>query len=1028
MASKALKGLTIKIGGDTSELTKALDKVEDQSRNLSGELGQINKLLKFDPKNTELLAQKQKVLSDAIRTTEKKLGTLREAEAQVQAQFERGEVSEAQYRALQREIIDTEKKLDGYKKAAKETTDAVDDLSKSNKTTAERLNKTEKEAEEAEQALRDFGSEAADVAKNGLAAAAAAATAVVGSLVAMAESSREYRTEMGKLDTAFTDANHSSEAALKTYKALQGVLGETDQAVEAANHLAKLCTTEEELVAWTEIATGVYATFGASLPIEGLTEAANETARVGQLTGPLTDAINWASEAGADFGVVLKENIEFTKLDKKELEKLTDAQKAEYEAREKQYEEIEAYNKKVEEAVSAEDKFNIALENCSNEQERQQLITKTLTKLYSSAASQYKKTNKEVIRANEATEKWNATMADLGGEVEPVITDIKEMGIALMEHAKEPLKDVVEYIRSKVLPAITKASNWVKQNGPALITTVTSITAAVVAYKVASAAAALADKGWTLATIAQTTAQAALNLVMNANPVVLLTTAVIGVTAAVVAWRVATEDARKPVEVLTEEERALVDAAAAAAESFREQKKATEETLGGITSQMNHVSDLAAELQGLADASGAVQKKDEARVQFILNELNEALGTEYQLVDGIIQQYDTLTASIDEVIRSKTANALLEAANADYVDAVMQEAEAFAAMNHTYEDYQAHLEANNAAQEKAKAAWQEYTEALELYGEHGSQTYLNLYLDAQRTADQEAALLEEKKAKYDEAATNYGAYRDTIVNYEEAQTAALEGNYQKAVDILAKKGGSFGTYSDKVDTETAKVLDTLRKEAVDAGLKAELTKKNFEKGVDGYTEEMVKEAKGGYTSAMREFATAYADAEGVGEDLTSGMTAGAESKRSSLLSKARSLVAGFLAAARNEADSHSPSRKAIKIFEDIGEGAEIGVENKTDDVARAGKEQASALLGAYREQEVNAQRSLRNIAEQEAARQTAGRLEAAASNGPMLEKILGAIEKGQVLTIDGDTLVGATANKMDNALGRRRALAARGAI
>ena len=148
MASKALKGLTIKIGGDTSELTKALDGVEKQSRSLSGELGHINKLLKLDPKNTELLAQKQKVLSEAIGNTEKKLDTLREAEKQVQAQFQRGEVSEAQYRALQREIIDTERKLDGYRKAVDETTEAVEDLAKGSKSTAEMLNKTEKEAEE----------------------------------------------------------------------------------------------------------------------------------------------------------------------------------------------------------------------------------------------------------------------------------------------------------------------------------------------------------------------------------------------------------------------------------------------------------------------------------------------------------------------------------------------------------------------------------------------------------------------------------------------------------------------------------------------------------------------------------------------------------------------------------------------------------------------------------------------------------------------------------------------------------------
>ena len=73
----------------------------------------------------------------------------------------------------------------------------------------------------------------------------------------------------------------------------------------------------------------------------------------------------------------------------------------------------------------------------TDEQERQQLITETLTKLYGSAAAKYKKTNAEVIRANKATEDWNAEMAELGEQMEPVVTDVKELGIALLKDAQE---------------------------------------------------------------------------------------------------------------------------------------------------------------------------------------------------------------------------------------------------------------------------------------------------------------------------------------------------------------------------------------------------------------------------------------------------------------------------------------------------------------------------------------------------------------------------------------------------------------
>jgi phage-related minor tail protein len=80
MASKVIKGLTVEIAGDTTKLGKALDGVETKSRNLSKELGEVNRLLKMDPGNTELLAQKQKVLSEAIANTAKKLDKLKQAE------------------------------------------------------------------------------------------------------------------------------------------------------------------------------------------------------------------------------------------------------------------------------------------------------------------------------------------------------------------------------------------------------------------------------------------------------------------------------------------------------------------------------------------------------------------------------------------------------------------------------------------------------------------------------------------------------------------------------------------------------------------------------------------------------------------------------------------------------------------------------------------------------------------------------------------------------------------------------------
>ncbi|GAB6169698.1 hypothetical protein JCM1393_21580 [Clostridium carnis] len=110
MASN-IKGITIEIGGNTGPLQEALKGVNKTSRDLQSELRQVNAQLKFDPNNTVLLQQKQKLLAESISNTKDKLGTLKEAEKQVQQQFENGKIGEEQYRALQREVIKTEKEL-----------------------------------------------------------------------------------------------------------------------------------------------------------------------------------------------------------------------------------------------------------------------------------------------------------------------------------------------------------------------------------------------------------------------------------------------------------------------------------------------------------------------------------------------------------------------------------------------------------------------------------------------------------------------------------------------------------------------------------------------------------------------------------------------------------------------------------------------------------------------------------------------------------------------------------------------------
>ena len=110
MASR-IKGITVEIGGDTTKLQNALKGVNSSIKSTQSELKDVEKLLKLDPGNTELLAQKHRLLSDAVKETKEKLATLKTAAEQANEALAKGEMTQGQYDALQREIVETEQKL-----------------------------------------------------------------------------------------------------------------------------------------------------------------------------------------------------------------------------------------------------------------------------------------------------------------------------------------------------------------------------------------------------------------------------------------------------------------------------------------------------------------------------------------------------------------------------------------------------------------------------------------------------------------------------------------------------------------------------------------------------------------------------------------------------------------------------------------------------------------------------------------------------------------------------------------------------
>lgn len=319
--------------------------------------------------------------------------------------------------------------------------------------------------------------ESIGVAARKIGTAVVTAGAVLGGAwIAAIESTRQYRTAMGMLDTAFVTNGHSASTAKQTYSELNAVLGDSGQATEAAQHLAKLTNNEKDLNTWTDICTGVFATFGESLPIESLTESSNEVAKSGVLTGGLVDALVWA-------GI-------------------------------------------------SEEEFQAKLDACTSEQERQNLIMDTLNGTYAKASEQYKITNKDVMEANRANERLTDAFAELGRVGEPILTAIKN-GVANMVSAAVPkLESFIQKIKD--------AKKWLKDNKDTVDkweAAIVGATASVASFVLILKWGAIMKAAKT-AILGVKTAVLLLNAAMKANIIGLIVSLVIGLVAAFVTlWK-----------------------------------------------------------------------------------------------------------------------------------------------------------------------------------------------------------------------------------------------------------------------------------------------------------------------------------------------------------------------------------------------------------------------------------------------------------------------------------------------------------
>lgn len=366
MPASRIKGITVEIGGDTTGLNKALQGVNSNIRSTKTQLKDVEKLLKMDPGNTELLRQKYSLLNTEIQDTETKLTALKEAEEQVQQQFERGDVSEEQYNALRREIIATESSLRTLRDQAEQTERAINSVDE------QPVEDVADAAEDAQDALGDAGKEASNFGDYLKAdAIVEGAKSIVESLKDVAEETKEYQKIMASLEVSSQKAGYTAEETAESYKLLYGYLDDDQSTATTLANLQALGLSQDELTQMIKGTTGAWANYGDSIPIDGLAEAINETVKTSTVTGTFADVLNWAG--------------------------------------------------------TSEDEFNEKLAACGSDAERANLIMQELANQgLMDAADQWRENNKAMYDSNVASASLQEQMAMLGEKITPLMTIVTQ--------------------------------------------------------------------------------------------------------------------------------------------------------------------------------------------------------------------------------------------------------------------------------------------------------------------------------------------------------------------------------------------------------------------------------------------------------------------------------------------------------------------------------------------------------------------------------------------------------------------------
>ena len=424
-----------------------------------------------------------------------------------------------------------------------------------------------------------------------------------------------------------------------------------------------------------------------------------------------------------------------------------------------------------------------------------------------------------------------------------------DLGKFIRDLATEYQDDIVNFI-NKVKDGIKKVITWVVKNGDVIIETIKSIgkiIAVVFAVKTFSKwasginTAISAVKGFaaamkgveTASNLASSATGIFANLVSPGGAIVLGIAAVTAVTVALIN---AFKDEKKEIDVLTEAQHKSVEESHAMKAAYDEMEASRQNNMAAVNNEFGHYQSLIQEMDSLVGANGKVKEGYEDRVQFIMTTLNEALGMEMTMQDGIIQNYATERQKINELIETKKAELILKANEEAYAEAIQKKTEAATTYANAQETFNDVMKRAEEYAVKVNEANLEYARILQEDGIEAAQDYMYTQQEVFDTYSQLQQEVTNTRAALKDATEAYQGYNQTIQNYEGLSAAIIGGDSKKIQDALIKTEAGFKTANNTT-------ADALKRQRDQFQSNYESLKKAVEAGDKTVTQQMVNDAK-----------------------------------------------------------------------------------------------------------------------------------------------------------------------------------------